>query len=373
MNWYSNPGVMRSLLWFLASFAMAVFFTWAAIRYARRNNLLDLPGQRRSHSMPTPRGGGIGIVLSVVIGMAALAHFVPAITFPVRLVVSITLIATVGWIDDHRPLPAWVRLFVHCIAVAIWLTPLILAAMSAPATSLQAGLTPLQAAGVVLLIGFLSVWSINLHNFMDGIDGLLAMQGIFVLTVLVVLCLREKSSTHPLQLGMWAAAIAGFLPFNFPRARVFMGDVGSGIVGLLIAVAIVWQMSMPEVAAASGFVAVSAFAIDASCTLLSRMLRGRRWYSAHREHLYQWMTRAGMSHARVVASYASWNLLVVMPVLWWINRVPVQKPGFNSLDSGYAWAAALYAVGVALWIFGKRRCAHVIGSARHGSDRHAPA
>lgn len=357
---------MRGLLWLLVSFLLAAVATWVAILYARRRNLLDLPGQRRSHSAPTPRGGGIGIVLSVLIGLAALAYWVPVINLPVRLMVAIALIAAVGWLDDHRPLPAWSRLLVHCVAVAVWLAPLILAIGSAPTIAAQhLSTTPVETAGVLLLIGFLGVWSVNLHNFMDGIDGLLAMQGIFVLGALALLGLRETNSMHPLQLAMWAAAIAGFLPFNFPRARVFMGDVGSGVIGLLIAVAIVWQTSMPEVAAASGIVAASAFVIDSSCTLLSRMLRGRRWYSAHREHLYQWMVRAGMSHARVVAIYAGWNLLVVVPVLWWVNRVPARQSTIEALDSGYAWAAAVYALGVALWIFGKRRCARAIGSARH--------
>jgi UDP-N-acetylmuramyl pentapeptide phosphotransferase/UDP-N-acetylglucosamine-1-phosphate transferase len=368
MNWYSDPGITRSLLWLLASFLLSALCTWVAIGYARRRNLMDLPGQRRSHSAPTPRGGGIGIVVSVMVGLAALAYWVPAITLPGRLMVAIALLAVVGWLDDHRPLPAWSRLLVHCIAIVVWLAPLILAILSAPTTAAQQlSTTPVETAGVLLLIGFLSIWSVNLHNFMDGIDGLLAMQGIFVLGVLAVLGLSEANSVHPLQLGMWAAAIAGFLPFNFPRARVFMGDVGSGVIGLLIAVAIIWQTSMPEVAMSSGIIAASAFVIDASCTLLSRMLRGRRWYRAHREHLYQWMVRAGMSHARVVAIYAAWNLLVVVPVLCWINRVPARQSTIEALDSGYAWAAAVYALGVVLWILGKRRCSHAIGSTRHAS------
>ena len=232
-------------------------------------------------------------------------------------------------------------------------------------TSAPLETTPLETAGVVLLLGFACVWSINLHNFMDGIDGLLALQAIFVLSVLTVLCLREPESAHPLQFGLWAAAICGFALFNFPRARVFMGDVGSGTIGLLIAVAVVWQTSTPQVAAASGIIVASAFVADATCTLLSRMLRGRRWYSAHREHLYQWMTRAGMSHARVVVCYMAWNLAVVLPVLWWINRMPARRPaGVEGLDSGYAYAAAVYALAVALWISGKRWCAHKIRSAR---------
>jgi UDP-N-acetylmuramyl pentapeptide phosphotransferase/UDP-N-acetylglucosamine-1-phosphate transferase len=353
MNWWSQP---TSLLWWGmmgTSFVLSVLVTWLSLLYARQKNLIDLPGQRRSHSSPTPRGGGLGIVVAVIASLALLAWYLPTMVSPLRLIIAVSLIGAVGWIDDHRPLPAWSRLLVHCVAVAVWLAPLISAALFARAASPD--VTPMQTVGVVLLFGFACVWSINLHNFMDGIDGLLALQAIFVLTVLTVLCLRDVDSLHSLQFGMWAAAIAGFLLFNFPRARVFMGDVGSGVLGMLIAVAIIWQLSTPQVAAASGIVAASAFVVDASCTLLSRMLRGRRWYSAHREHLYQWMVRAGMSHARVVAWYAAWNLLVVLPVLWWINRLQLHVMWVRS---GYVWAAIVYALAVILWVFGKRWCSH---------------
>jgi UDP-N-acetylmuramyl pentapeptide phosphotransferase/UDP-N-acetylglucosamine-1-phosphate transferase len=354
MNWWSHPA--DSLWWgsLCASFALSTLVTWLSLRYARRRNLIDLPGQRRSHSSPTPRGGGLGIVVAVIVGLAVLAWYVPAMVPPLRLIIAVSLIGAVGWIDDHRPLPAWSRLLVHCIAASFWLIPLIYAAVFAPAEQ-QLGMTHIETLGIALLFVLACVWSINLHNFMDGIDGLLAVQAMFVLTALTVLCLRDVDSTHPLQFGMWTAAIAGFTLFNFPRARVFMGDVGSGVVGMLIAVAVIWQLSTPQVAATSGIIAASAFIVDASCTLLSRMLRGRRWYSAHREHLYQWMTRAGMSHARVVAWYAGWNLLIVLPVLWWINRL---TPGAMSIKPGYAWAAGIYALAIIVWIFGKRWCSH---------------
>jgi UDP-N-acetylmuramyl pentapeptide phosphotransferase/UDP-N-acetylglucosamine-1-phosphate transferase len=351
MNWWLQPA---TILWcesLCASFVLSAVATWLSLHYARRKNLIDLPGQRRSHSSPTPRGGGLGIVVAVIAGLALFAWYGPTMAASLRLLAAVALIGAVGWIDDHRPLPAWSRLRVHCVAVAVWLTPLIQAALFAPAPQLAA--TSVQAAAVVVLFGFACVWSINLHNFMDGIDGLLALQAIFVLTTLTVLCLRDDSTLHSFQLGLWASAIAGFALFNFPRARIFMGDVGSGVVGMLIAVAIIWQLSTPQVAAASGIIAASAFVVDASCTLVSRMLRGRRWYSAHREHLYQWMTRAGMSHARVVAWYMGWNLLVVVPVLWWINRL---QPRVTWIKPGYTWAAAVYALALVLWVFGKRWC-----------------
>ncbi|HZP67699.1 MAG TPA: glycosyltransferase family 4 protein [Rudaea sp.] len=354
MDWFQDIRGDEAFIFVPAALVLSAAFTWMAIHYARRNRLIDLPGQRRSHNVPTPRGGGIGIVLAVVAVLFAIGVVAPP--FPLRLVVAVVVVAAIGWIDDHRPLPAWSRFLVHCCAVGIWLAPLFVAVWAAP-TAPALDTSPMETLGIALLIAFLSVWSINLHNFMDGIDGLLATQAIFVLTVLAVLCLREPASPHALEIGTWAAAIAGFLPFNFPRARVFMGDVGSGVVGLLVAAAALWQLSMPEVAAASGFVAVSAFAVDAGCTLLSRMLRGRRWYNAHCEHLYQWLVRSGLSHARVVTLYAAWNVFVALPVLWWMNRVPPMSPdSLHEMPSGYGWAVVVYALGIVMWVLGKRTC-----------------
>ena len=153
--------------WLLASFLLSALVTWLSIRYALRRNLLDLPGQRRSHSAPTPRGGGLGIVVAVIAGLLALTWLAPAVGLQLRLIGAVTLVAAVGWIDDHRPLPAWSRLLVQMLAVALWLAPLILSVVFA--TSAQAlTTTPLQTAGIVLLLALVCLCrSINLHNFMQ--------------------------------------------------------------------------------------------------------------------------------------------------------------------------------------------------------------
>ncbi|HST27782.1 MAG TPA: glycosyltransferase family 4 protein [Rudaea sp.] len=358
MFWYSEPWTLRYWLWLAASFALSAAVAWAALHYARRRSLVDLPGRRRSHATPTPRGAGIGIVVAALVSILALAYAVPTAAVGLRLCMPIVLVAAIGWIDDHRPLPVLLRLGVHCVAVAIFLQPLLAALFASPASVTQLDTTFWQSAGIIALLGFVCVWSINLHNFMDGIDGILAMQAIFVLVVMAVLCQRYGISPHGVQIALWAAAVAGFLPFNFPRARAFMGDVGSGSVGFLIAIAAIWQNSSPYTAALSGVVAASGFVTDASCTLLSRMLCGRRWYRAHREHLYQWMTRAGMSHARVVGWYMGWNLLVVVPVLFWMNLRPFGAPP----KPGIAAALGIYAIAVILWICGKRWCLYKVKS-----------
>lgn len=344
---------LGTILLLLACALCSALVTALSIRYARRGALLDFPGRRRSHSIPTPRGGGIGFVFAVLAALALFWLDGRWQAFAVAAIVSVSAVAAAGWIDDHRGLGVRVRLLVHLAAVVVLYFPLFefLAFLSAiqrhaatPENWAVAALAALAASAFI--VG--NVWFINLHNFMDGIDGLLACQSLFVFLALAALVPGDGR----LLLLLCAAAVAGFLPFNFPRARVFMGDVGSGTLGLLIAGAVVLQAASLRASAFSGLIACSAFVTDASCTLLSRLLRGRRWYSAHREHLYQWLARCGFSHARVVALYMGWNLFVVVPVLYRVGRTSAPAaPG-----GGLGWVLAIYALATIAWIIGKRWC-----------------
>jgi|GEM_PF-133152 len=375
----------------ILAWVISTVVVWLSIRYAHARRLIDQPGQRRSHTSPTPRGGGIGIVIAVLLCFCAPMFFSTQESiriFGVSVAIALVMVAAVGWIDDHRPLSARFRIVVHFLAAIILLgLPLLFMPKAAlPAGAFDVTFVPLAACFIAIL-ATLIVWSINLHNFMDGINGLLACQAIFVFVALALACANAGNSAGATQLFALAAATLGFLPFNFPRARIFMGDVGSGALGLLIAIALGLALDIGHPALFTGIIACSGFITDATCTLLSRMLRGRRWYSAHREHLYQWMTRSGMSHIRVVAWYMAWNLCVIAPVLWWINRLPVFTHGYiNSIDNvgaavlietsdpaalspfsnpGYIEAAVVYALAIVLWIFGKRWCLHRMKSSQH--------
>lgn len=316
------------------------------LAYARRRKLIDQPGQRRSHAVPTPRGGGIGLVVAGLLATVALAGWPPTWR-EAGVLAAILAVAVVGWIDDHRDLPATWRFAVHCLAgglaVAVWLQPAV------PPTLVAT--TAWALAATAWLVG-----SVNLHNFMDGIDGLLAWQALFVLLVLAALQAVAEEATAARALLLWAAAVAGFLPFNFPRARIFMGDVGSGALGLVIGIGVLACAQRGWAAAAAALVACSAFVVDAGCTLLSRMLQGRRWYSAHREHLYQWLVRRGLPHARVVGLYMGWNLLVVLPSILIISRLPD--------GAAVVLALALHAAAVLVWWYGKQACLRSAGRRR---------
>lgn len=358
--------------WPILAAGVSALGTALAIGYARRRALIDQPGRRRSHSVPTPRGGGIGIVVAALglLGLLAVGASAAQQLALAGLASGLSAVAAVGWWDDHRSLPAWPKLAVHLLAsvVCIACGPEALAiSAGGPA---HADLAATLGSAIVAVLAL--VWSVNLHNFMDGSNGLLAGQTAFVLGVLAALGAPGLSpGERAVCLGLAAAALA-FLPFNFPRARVFMGDVGSGSLGLLVAAAALgsaqgrlWPLVL---------ILDSAFVVDSAATLAVRVVRGRRWYSAHREHLYQWLVRGGFSHARVAGLYALWNLCVALPCallyLHWCDLA--LPPAGRATLMPCALAAAVVGgellLGGTLWWAGKRWC---LRRARRTGANHA--
>jgi len=321
--------VGSAVLSFVVSFASVR----VAMAYAQRRGMLDAPGHRRSHSMPTPRGGGIGIVIGMLVGAPSallLLPVSPGAATTAAFSLAVIAVAAIGWLDDHGSLPIRPRLliqvgatFLLCLAVAA-LTSSLLWAM------------PLLVAGV---------WCINLHNFMDGIDALAAQQAMFFGAAYAALA---WSAGSPALAGAGLAllgAAAGFWWFNRSPARIFMGDVGSATVGLIVFAlsAMLWAFRTNLLWPALIF--SSAFVVDATLTLLVRMLRGARWYTPHREHLYQWLVRRGASHRRVALGYFAWNVVVCVPVAWMAFRWPAAAP---------VCFGATYLLGAAVWRTGKR-------------------
>jgi UDP-N-acetylmuramyl pentapeptide phosphotransferase/UDP-N-acetylglucosamine-1-phosphate transferase len=334
MNDAVAAGLAPIALAVVCAFLIALGVVRAAIAYAHRRGLYDQPGQRRSHKLPTPRGGGVGIVLGVLPTLP-ICLLQPSSPWPLQVVLSLllatALTACIGWWDDHSSLPVLPRLGVQLLAVALFSLSL----ASGPLGWLW---LPLWVVG--------GAWSVNLHNFMDGIDGLLAQQGMFVACGLAVLAAFVGQGALAGAAGCVAAACLGFWCYNRAPARIFMGDVGSGALGLLIfgLTALLWQLRWTLLWPA--LVLSSAFVTDASLTLLNRMLAGRRWYAAHREHLYQWIVRRGNTHAASAGWYLGWNLLVSAPLAAWA----LWKPGMGLLA-----CIVTYAIAAAVWIYAKHR------------------
>ncbi|CAL96198.1 MraY family glycosyltransferase [Azoarcus olearius] len=276
-------------------------------RYALARSLVDVPNARSSHSTPTPRGGGLAVVLPflVVILLLGWVGLLPAAEVA-ALLGAATLVAAVGFLDDHGHVAARWRLLTHFVAAA-WL----LGCAGIPAfSSFGLSAVPIQMLAVVAALYV--VWVLNLYNFMDGIDGIAAVEGIAVATGGAVLAI---AAGHPVEVIvpplMLAAALGGFLAWNFPPARIFMGDVGSGFVGAMLAAFSLQAGRHDEVLFWSWLILLGVFVVDATFTLLRRLLRGERVYQAHRSHGYQQAARRWKAHRPV-------TLAVVMIDVFWL-------------------------------------------------------
>lgn len=292
-----SPG---TIAWFMLFAALGAAGTWAARVYALRRQLMDQPGERRSHQVVTPRGGGIAIALAFLIAIMAMILRQPSeIVLLVCAGFGFLMVTGIGWVDDHRPLSPWSRLVVHAVAAG-WLA---------------VGFYLSGSSGAVALTVFaLCMILVNIWNFMDGINGLAASQTVPVAAVLA--WLADSAMAVHLGLALIAATL-GFLPFNFPRAKIFLGDVGSGALGFSLALMAGLSLEvMPPATWLLVLLPFSAFVLDAGFTLLTRMLRGERWWTPHVEHAYQrWARRVG-SHVPVTAGYAAWTLVACAGVIW---------------------------------------------------------
>lgn len=307
-----------TLAWCLLFAAIAAAGTWMARRYALSRALLDHPGERRAHQVATPRGGGIAIVLAMLVACIVLLARAGA-AWPVLATFALGLlaVAAVGWIDDHRPLSARLRLAVHALAAGAF------------ALGLGVATTQWQWA---LLAWLAIVALVNIWNFMDGIDALAASQAALVAAV-VGAALPGLAGALAWAL---AAACLGFLPFNLPRARIFLGDVGSGALGYALgALLVLAAMALPS-RSLLWLLPPSAFLVDAGLTLARRVLRGERWWTAHSQHAYQsWARRVG--HGRVALAYAAWTAAAIAGM--WMLRDASQVFMLGSVMAWYTAAA----------------------------------
>lgn len=281
----------------------------------RRINAVDIPNDRSSHSRPVLRGGGVAIVGAIT--LAAVALQVEERSFVLDAILTGALcIAAVSFTDDLRSLSAGLRFGCQSIvAIAVlW--------------SIFRGASATPLAAFYYCCGFLAITGYtNAFNFMDGINGIAAGQA-FVTASGTCLC-------YHLAGGAWddfssafsviiAGAAAGFVPHNFPRARLFMGDVGSATLGMLLSSTCVWMVTRIGPSLVPWLLALHMnFILDTGFTLARRVMRGEKWYSAHREHFYQRMVRANFSHACVTGWEMGLQVLVLaMCVSGIVHGVP---------------------------------------------------
>ena len=301
---------MSTLLLIVPVVLLSFMLTAALRRYALRRRLLDVPNARSSHSAPTPRGGGVAILLCFLGAIPVLyAQFGLPGSDALALAGAGALVALIGFLDDHGHIAARWRLLTHFGASAwalYWLGGL--PPLAFGATTIEFG-----PAGFVLGAVFL-VWMLNLYNFMDGIDGIASVEAICVCVggaLMYWITGKVDATIVPLTL---AAATCGFLAWNFPPARIFMGDAGSGFIGMVLAVLSLQAGWHNPALFWAWLILLGIFVVDATTTLLRRLLRGEKVYEAHRSHAYQFAARKYGRHLPVTVGVAAINLCWLLPI-----------------------------------------------------------
>jgi len=285
---------------------IALMITRLVLGYARMR-LLDQPNERSSHQIPTPRGGGLGLVVGLLVA-AVIGLVVYGSGFGAVLLIPIFAMAALGWWDDHASLSARLRLGLQMVLVGmmVW-------GIGVPESVVAGGWTiPVPSLIVVVLLVVGGVWLVNLTNFMDGIDGIAGTQGVVGCGGLALLVL--PLAADPVMASTWVILVAcggacvGFLVWNWPPARIFLGDVGSTTLGLVFAIGVTAGMH-GEIAIEVLLLPLMPFVADATCTLMRRAWRGERLSQAHRSHLYQRLARHWGRHAPVTVLYGLLALL----------------------------------------------------------------
>lgn len=279
----------------LFTFVLALLLTLAIRTYAHRKELLDHPNERSSHTMPTPKGGGLAIMISFYGAVSYLylqMQIDPKLFFALLSALPVVIISL---IDDIYPLSAKIRLGIQLLSAASALYFL------GGVDSIDFSAFSLSGVwlNIIALLGI--VWMTNLYNFLDGIDGYAGAEALFAGLAAYLLF----GNTAALLL---AVASAGFLFFNWHKASIFMGDVGSAPLGFIFAVFMLYDANTPHFL--GWILLLSLFWFDATLTLMRRAKRGEKLSTAHKKHAYQRLSQAGFSHDKVVLLAMGINLLI---------------------------------------------------------------
>ncbi len=339
-----NPTSLSAVwLLFLLLVAMSWWATGRVIHWAHRRALFDLPGQRRSHGRATPTGGGLAFVAVWLLAVLPLTAAWPTL----HAVWWMTgMLALLGWVDDLKGLSVRFRLLVQFAAAAVLLWSLRDGLVVRQLLALWYGLP----AGLLLVA---TVWYVNAFNFMDGIDGIAVQQGAFTMAVLAWLGWSGGQPQLFWPAVSMLAVLLGFLPHNRSPARLFMGDAGSLPLGFISVVLtlLAWESGLLNAAASLMLLAV--FNMDAFLTLVKRWFSNKRCYTPHREHLYQWLVRSGYSHMQVTAMHALVNVVVVLPLTLWLNRMEPARALSAFVLISLLWACCWWYIRHRL-LFGRR-------------------
>jgi Fuc2NAc and GlcNAc transferase len=301
----------------IAIFIVVIFigFTLTLLiqKSALKTNRLDIPNERSSHTSPTPRGAGLAVVIAFLLGLVALL-IDNSISDDFFLTIALpgVIVAIIGFLDDrgHLTSAKW-RLLGHfaCALLAVWLVG------GLPELPLANSTIDFGLAGDIAAVVYL-VWTLNLFNFMDGIDLITGVQTVTTSAGVAILLLISTESDLWKVFVVLTASIMGFLFFNLPPAKIFLGDVGSGFIGFTTAVVSLIVAKDEPLVAWAMIILLGVFVTDATITLLRRLMSRERVYVAHRTHAYQHLSKKLNHHLPVSLGVGAINLLFLLPIAW---------------------------------------------------------
>lgn len=300
-------------------FVAALLLTGVLYKQAARLNLLDKPIERSAHAHPTPRGGGLSIVLMFALSSA---YFYFSGSIPRNEFIALgaaLLVAATGLVDDLYSLQLRWRFplqFCAALWVVFWLGGV------AP---IDFGIFELSNSLVLGLMGVLAlIWLLNLYNFMDGIDGIATTELLFVNVMSLLLVINSNDQVISLLSASLLTAGAGFLVFNWPPAKIFLGDVGSGFIGFVLGILALLSMQHQSLTVWTWLILLGVFVVDASLTLAVRLKLKQKWYEGHACHAYQNAARRYKSHGKVTIRVLGINCIWLAPLAWLSVQMPEQ-------------------------------------------------
>lgn len=292
---------------FLAAFSLTGYMR----QYALKKNIIDNPNERSSHTMPTPRGGGVAVVISYLLGLAGLIYLgflTPSIG--IIVIAAGFIIALLGFLDDHGHINALVRLAIHFL-VAIGV---VIALGGFTEVTIFNDLKLGFIANIIAVL-FL-VWLLNLYNFMDGINGIASIEAITSVLSMALIYWILYPMVNNQVLCLMAATVFGFMLWNFPKAKIFMGDACSGFLGLVLGIWALYALKQDTALFCAWIICLGVFIVDATFTLIRRILNGHKMYDAHRSHAYQYASRKYQSHTKATLGVLTINLVWLLPMAY---------------------------------------------------------
>ena len=280
----------------VAAFTVAAVATGWIVSRGWTRWLVDHPNDRSLHDRPVSRAGGIAILAGIACGLAIAGPLVLPGTGYGWVLAGGVIIATVSFADDLRRISPAIRIVCHLAASAF----VVLAGLSCERIALPWATVELGPASAAVVTTLFVAWLVNLYNFMDGMDGFAGGMTAIGFTTLAVLSVQPDAVTLAAMSSVVAAAALGFLPFNFPPAKIFMGDLGSSLLGYLCAVMMLSAERSASLPLWISVLVFSPFIVDASVTLVRRIVAGERPWRAHRSHFYQRLVQLGWGHRKTV-------------------------------------------------------------------------